>query len=275
MFNLFRSSTLSFNEIVFEHRNKNYGAFQLRKEQDANLLTGFFITSVILTLIVGCIYINYLRQAPALIDRNFKDLNERVLEFVSPATPEMPLETPSKKMTAPPSGRNDLNKEDLPPTPDPDFKKDEKKDDKKENSDTLAFNTQGQGNKGPVVPVEGSEKGTEKGSGTGNTLPEIKDFAEIMPEFPGGIEKMYAYLGKNLRYPQRLRSDRISGTVFVAFVVNSDGKIGDIEILQTPDPGFNDEVVRVIGKMPVWKPGLQSGQPVSVRFKMPVKFTIR
>ncbi len=274
MFNKSKGSMISFNEIVFERRNKNYGAFQLRKEQDSNLLAGFFITSTALALIVGCIYITYLRQAPGVFETTFKDLNERVLEIINPETPEIPKDFPPKKNIMPLAGRKEINKDDLPPVPDTDAKKEEKKVEQKENPDTLAYNSQGQGDKGEILPSEGNESGSEKGVGS-VSKPGITDFAEIMPEFPGGIEKMYSYLGKNLRYPQRLRTDRIGGTVFVAFVVNSEGKIGDIEILQTPDPGFNDEVIRVISKMPVWKPGLQSGQPVSVRFRMPVKFTIR
>ena len=274
MFNKSKSSMISFNEIVFERRNKNYGAFQLRKEQDSNLLTGFFITSTALALIVGCIYITYLRQAPGVFETTFKDLNERVLEFINPETPEIPKDTPPKKEITPPAGRNDINKEDLPPVPDPDVKKQEQKEENKDKPDTLAYNSQGQGDKGEVLPSEGNKSGSEKGLGS-VSKPVITDFAEVMPEFPGGIEKMYSYLGKNLKYPQRLKTDRIGGTVFVSFVVNSEGKIGDIEILQTPDKGFNEEVIRVISKMPVWKPGLQSGQPVSVRFRMPVKFTIR
>ncbi|MEX1188504.1 MAG: energy transducer TonB [Bacteroidia bacterium] len=276
MFNQSKSSTISFNEIVFEHRNKSYGAFQLRKEQDNNLFTGFFITAASFAITVGCIYISFFRQAPTALAEKYLDVNERVLEIINLDVPETPKAADPKKNIAPPAGRNELNKDDLPPTPDPNVSKNEKEEKKNENPDTLAYNANGTGDKGLVTPSEGNSKGSETGKGSGeNKGPEIRDFVEIMPEFPGGIENMYSFLGKNLRYPTRLRTDRISGTVFVSFVVNSQGKIGNVEILQTPDAGFNEEVIRVISKMPVWKPGYQSGQAVPVRFRMPVKFTIR
>jgi protein TonB len=99
--------------------------------------------------------------------------------------------------------------------------------------------------------------------------------AEVNPKFPGGLDRMYRYLGNNLRYPSYLQERKISGTVFVSFVVGKAGEINQVEILKTPHEGFNEEVIRVINKMPKWKPGTQAGKPVSVRYKMPIKFTLR
>jgi protein TonB len=63
--------------------------------------------------------------------------------------------------------------------------------------------------------------------------------------------------------------------VYVSFVVNVTGAIDQIEILRSPSEGFNDEVVRVVKKMPMWKPGIQGGQKVAVRYKLPVKFSLK
>jgi periplasmic protein TonB len=141
----------------------------------------------------------------------------------------------------------------------------------------MQYNSSGDGSVGPIKP--GSQGG--EGSGDGSSLNgssnqnEIVDVAEINPEFPGGLEKMYRYLGNNLRYPRYLMERRISGTVFVSFVVSKSGEINQVEILKSPNDGFNDEVIRVINKMPKWRPGIQAGKPVSVRYKMPIKFTLR
>jgi protein TonB len=276
MFKQLNSSTVSFDEIVFEHRNKSYGAFQIRKEYEKNLLTGFAIIAALFTFVVASIYIEYLRAAPNVVHKVFEPvvgemLDKKIFEMEFPEAPK------KKAATVPPAGRKDLNKEELPPTPDPDVSKQEnKKEESKTDVDSLAFNAQGNNEKGDVSPIsgdKGSETGSTNSSGINPNTP--SEVAEVMPEYPGGIENMYAFLSRNLRYPRDLKTRGISGTVFVSFVVNSKGDINDIEVIKSPNEGFNDEVVRVIKKMPAWKPGIQSGVPVSVRFRMPVKFTIR
>jgi protein TonB len=85
---------------------------------------------------------------------------------------------------------------------------------------------------------------------------------------------MQKWLKDNLRYPPVAEEAKISGKVFLEFVVGRDGVIRDIAITRGVDPSLDKEAVRVVGKMPKWIPGKQGGKCVSVKFNMPVSFTL-
>lgn len=102
----------------------------------------------------------------------------------------------------------------------------------------------------------------------------VNTMVETMPEFPGGQEAMYAFLMKHLKYPNEARKEKISGVVYVVFVINADGSIVDQSILKSPHQSLSDEALRVIGKMPAWKPGYQKGKAVRVKMTLPIRFTL-
>ncbi len=97
---------------------------------------------------------------------------------------------------------------------------------------------------------------------------------EDQPEFPGGEEARQRFLSENLRYPQMAREAGIQGTVFVTFVVETDGSVTDVRILRGIGGGCDEEAIRVVGMMPRWEPGRQRGQPVRVQFNMPIRFRL-
>jgi protein TonB len=96
-----------------------------------------------------------------------------------------------------------------------------------------------------------------------------------MPSFPGGDAAMMAYLRDNIVYPASARETNIMGTVALRFVVGVDGSISDIAILKDPGGGCGKEAVRVLKSMPTWIPGEANGNPVKVRFTMPVRFILQ
>ena len=103
---------------------------------------------------------------------------------------------------------------------------------------------------------------------------EIFDIVEEMPEFIGGIEKLYEYLGNNINYPEQAKDFSIQGKVFVQFEVWKDGTIRDVKVVKGAHKLLDKEALRVITKMPVWKPGKQRGKNVNARFTLPIKFRI-
>ena len=98
---------------------------------------------------------------------------------------------------------------------------------------------------------------------------------EKMPEFPGGMNALLEFLAKNTRYPLEAAETGIQGTVYLAFVVEKDGKVSNIKTLRGIGGGCNQEAERVLGLMPKWKPGNQFGKPVRVLFNMPVAFKLQ
>jgi protein TonB len=93
-----------------------------------------------------------------------------------------------------------------------------------------------------------------------------------MPCFDGGEEKMYEWLGGNLKYPQIARETGITGTVIVSFIVEKDGSVSNATILKGIGGGCDEEAIRAVLAMPKWKPGKQNGNSVRVWFKLPIKF---
>lgn len=107
--------------------------------------------------------------------------------------------------------------------------------------------------------------------------PEEPDFfvvVEDMPEFPGGEAAMYKWLGKNIKYPQVAKENGIEGKVFVRFIVDGSGKVKESQVLRGIGGGCDEEALRVVNKMPAWKPGKQRGKPVNVQFTIPIHFQL-
>ena len=105
---------------------------------------------------------------------------------------------------------------------------------------------------------------------------EIFEVVEQMPEFPnGGMAGLMQFLSKNIKYPTIAQENGTQGRVTVQFVVNRDGSIVDAKVIRGVDPYLDKEALRVINSMPKWKPGMQRGEPVRVKYTVPVMFRLR
>ena len=103
---------------------------------------------------------------------------------------------------------------------------------------------------------------------------EIFQVVEQMPEFPGGMEALLQYLGKNIKYPASAQENGIQGKSIIEFVVNKDGSIVDPKVIKSLDAACDKEAMRVIKAMPKWTPGKQRGKPVRVKYTVPVSFRL-
>ena len=117
------------------------------------------------------------------------------------------------------------------------------------------------------VPVEVEEEEIQEA--------EIFTIVEEMPEFPGGMNKLAEYLGKNIKYPQMARESGIQGRVFVQFVVEPDGSVSNVAVMRSLGGGCDEEAIRVVKSMPKWKAGKQRGKPVRVSYILPVNFKLQ
>ena len=104
---------------------------------------------------------------------------------------------------------------------------------------------------------------------------EVFFIVEEMPEFPGGELALRKYVAENIRYPNAARENDIQGKVYVRFVVNKNGSVGDVTILRGVDPLLDKEAIRVIKSLPKWKPGMQRGKAVKVYYTMPINFQLQ
>ena len=104
--------------------------------------------------------------------------------------------------------------------------------------------------------------------------PETLEAVDGNPQFPGGQAALVEYLCQNLRYPYDAQRDSIQGRVFVSFVVDKDGSVVCVNVAQSVHPSIDKEAVRVVEGMPKWKPGMNKGKNVRVKFTLPITFRL-
>ena len=103
---------------------------------------------------------------------------------------------------------------------------------------------------------------------------QIFTVVETMPEFPGGQGALLQYLAKSIKYPVIAQENGIQGRVVLSFVIEKDGRLTNIQVLQTPDRSLSEEAIRVLNKSPKWSPGKQRNQVVRVKYTLPVDFRV-
>ncbi|QDA59730.1 energy transducer TonB [Hymenobacter jejuensis] len=261
--------TASLDEIVFEGRNKAYGAFVLRRIYNRHLITAAFTAFALFLLLVSI---------PLVVQKLWPDpVVAPVIEILPPpitfiADPTHPKQPVVPSPTAKP----------IVVTPQASIatrvvKDDQVKNPVKDVQLPLANST----TPGDVTGLGDIPAGTGVGIGTGISdtghavaPPPTKPFiyAEVMPEFAGGADALQRYMQRNLRYPSQALSNSISGRVFVAFTVNADGSISDVEVVKGLGYGTEQEAARVVRNMPAWTPGRQNDVAVPVRYTMPITF---
>lgn len=272
-FNLYNVEWL---DVVFSERNKSYGAYELRKHYNSNLLKALLITAVLFS--AGLFSASYLLQMQRDGVVIIKPDAETIIDLSNikqpPVTPDKPI---SKKTVLPAQSAAQKPvvsvSQNMKPVVDALAKTDPKPI---EAQNTIAGNTDVPGDlPGLNTPVNG---GTTGGEGTTDQPDNsIKNTAmvEKLPEFPGGMEAWAKFLSKNMRYPEQAANDGVSGRVYMSFIVEKDGKITDIQVSRAAGHGFDEEAKRVLKMAPQWKPGIQNGKPVRVRYTIPINFTIQ
>lgn len=102
----------------------------------------------------------------------------------------------------------------------------------------------------------------------------VFEVAEMMPEFPGGPQALFEFIRDNLKYPQEAIDNQTEGRVILQFVVDKRGKVNNIQVKRSIDPALDRAAIDVVRALPAWKPGMQNGQPVNVRYTLPVSFKL-
>ena len=259
-------------DIIFENRNKDYGAYTLRKFYNNRLYKAMGITfSLVVALLVFSVMQNKKVQSPPYKTDVF------VMSLPSASVAPLP-EKPKKKIA-----QNETRSIMIKPatqifTTNIKITKENtisKIQDLKDNTQIGTENIKGDPSATFIKP-----KKIPEGSGI-NGLPEMLNssidrstptaYAEIMPQYPGGLQALRKFLEKNLRNPQNLEEAQ-EVVVKIRFIVGYDGTLKGFETIQDGGAVFNNEVMRVLKKMPQWIPGKTKGENVSVYYMIPVNF---
>jgi periplasmic protein TonB len=266
----------SFEDIVFEGRNKAYGAYVLRKLYSKHVMRAFLVAMILFALMIGGPIL-----AKILTPKEKAKPKEQITDVVLEAPPldktEPPPPPPPPSAPPPPPPKLSTVKFTPPVVKkDEEVKKIEEIPDQEELEDKVVATKTVEGNTNNLAAVDLSGLGDE-----GNKVVEdvveakVYTYVEQMPQPPGGMEGLMQYLGKNIKYPALALRNQVEGKVFVNFVVGPNGQISDVKVTKGIGAGCDEEAVRVISKMPAWSPGKQNGRAVSVSYTVPVTFTIK
>ena len=249
------------NDIVFQGRNQEYGAYELRANY--NRRVSFIIGGMLVFSIA-------LLGVKKFIDRPREAEVEEVLKVEQiDLTPPPPVEEqPPPPPPPPPPPMVEMVKF-TPPVIKEDAAEEEPQKLQEEVKETQV-GTKDQEGEAIVAPP------TDVAGPTEPAAPEIFTIVEEMPEFPGGAQAMYKYIQQNVQYPAMAREAGISGKCFMKFVVNETGAISNVEVLKgVPGcPDCDKEAIRVLKSMPAWKPGKMTGRPVKVFYTLPINFKL-
>ncbi len=268
------------SDLMFENRNKEYGAYVLRRQTTARNIKSIITVLILFALVMVYMvaknaYDDYQAKHQAqtqvteltALQEQKKEAKVERKEVVKQEKIEQVVEKvkSSIKFTAP------VIKKDDEVRPEDEMKS---QDEIMNSKVAVGFaNVIGNDENGEVLkakealvtePVKPKEEENK-----------VFDVVEQMPSFPGGMAALMAYLQKSIKYPPVAEENGIQGRVVCTFVVERDGSVTDVRVAKSVDPSLDKEAVRVVSAMPRWIPGKQNGQSVRVKYTLPVTFRLQ
>ena len=270
-------------DMVFAGKNKEYGAYQLRKGTSGRNIKSLLILVIAAALVGGFLAWKVIEQKQAeeqqayMEAMEFAKLQEQAKKEKKKPEPikpkveqkkEIPVARETQKFTAPVIKKDELVKEENQ------VKQMDQLDDK------VAVGTENkEGVKDRTVEAVRNDIAVAAPPPPPAPKPEVAnkvfDVVEEMPSFPGGQGALMAFLSSNIKYPVVAQENGVQGRVIVGFVVEKDGSISDVKVMRSVDPSLDREAQRVVKAMPKWKPGKQNGSAVRVKYTVPVVFRLQ
>lgn len=256
----------TWTSLIFESKNKSYGAFELRNDYNKVITKALIISCIIFSLSIAAPLLIRLFGIDKVKKEEMVEINLELLP-PPPLDPNVPPPPPPPKIEAPKLAaavkfvppkvvEDEKVTEEDPPTID-DMKDKQISTENREGEKTAVEEIV---ETGPAVVEEVKE--------------EVFLVVEEMPEFEGGQAGMMKHIQKNVSYPPKAMQMGTTGRVIVSFVVNKDGEVVSPEVIKGIGDGCDEEAIRVIKSMPKWKPGKQNGRAASVKFTVPINFKL-
>ncbi len=270
-------------DMVFAGKNKEYGAYQLRKGTSGRNIKALLILIIAAALVGGFLAWKVIEQKQAEEQQAYMEamqlaqLQEQAKKEKKKPEPikpkveqkkEIPVARETQKFTAPVIKKDELVNEKNQ------LKQMDQLDDK------VAVGTENkEGVKDRTVEAVRNDIAVAAPPPPPAPKPEVAnkvfDVVEEMPSFPGGQGALMAFLSSNIKYPVVAQENGVQGRVIVGFVVEKDGSISDVKVMRSVDPSLDREAQRVVKAMPKWKPGKQNGSAVRVKYTVPVVFRLQ
>ena len=269
-FNLYKSEWL---DLVFDKRNKEYGAYNIRQHYAENLTRALLISVVV--VVGGAVALGAaIKVEPKITDGPIVEVSLK--DIPQPSAPPKKEEPVKAELEKPKAAEPIKTRQyiEMVPTATPAEVEPATIDELKDVA-VGPTDVEGRDNGPKNVLVEPS---TSSGSGTDITEssePLSLGVLSVLPAPVGGDEAWTKFLKKNLRYPDQAIDAEKGGKVWISFVIEKDGTLTDIKVMRGPGYGMNEEALRVLKKAPAWTPGIQRGKPVRVAFTLPINFALQ
>lgn len=262
MFDNLRDS-IAFDDLLFEGRNKDYGAYQLRKKYNSVIVIGILFAVLLVSAAVVLPFVitphsDLIHSGGfSYVSVQMGNLDPPVDEIIVPPPPPPEAVRMTEVVKYIPPVVVDTV---LPLEP----------------SQTATDEFLVQSNSDNNLVSQGNGTGDEVFTGQSGTSTDEPFFlVEVMPAFKGGdINKFREWVQKRTNYPQAAIDNRIQGRVFLTFIIETDGSVSNVTVVKGVDPLIDNEAVRAIQSSPRWSPGLQRGQAVRVRYSMWLAFSL-
>lgn len=272
-------NSIAWCDLVFEGKNKEYGAYEMRQSASNRHLIAFLVTFIALSLLI---------LGPALLEKT--GVTSSRLEGTTEASvisvietmdkEEIPIDIPESKPLPPPPEEIRKAIAHNPPTivdnnTDTEGREMLSVDElNKDKSFMISTRNHLEGSTKGVDPGEilGEIGGTPGGTGVKDEGPVL--IPDVPAQFLGGEAELMKFLRDNIRYPVVAAEAGIEGRTVIRFVVSKDGHISNVEVLRSSDPALDKEAVRVVKSMPTWVPGMKDGKKVNAYFTLPVTFKL-
>jgi len=257
-------------DVVFDQKNKSYGAYALRRQSASNMVKALFIAGTLFILLFLSPKIISLIRGNATVEDVYEQKNPVTIQPPPAVNPK----TPPPPSIEPPKARTDVLKFPPPIVVDREVDTDPPQIKELANADpgqkTIVGDPDGQ-----IVITAATGKGAEQAAVVEDDhVYDIFVPLESQPMFPGGMNKFYAYLSKAIRYPGMAQENGIQGKVFTSFIVEKNGTLSDIKVERKLGSGTDEEAIRVLKASPHWIPGIQNGNPVRVKYNIPISFSL-
>ena len=278
-------SSKEWTDLVFEGKNKEFGAYQLRRASDRrhNRAMVIVIIGLILVLIGGYfygMYSDYKREQRELQLQAQLEQQLAQMEAEAEAEPEeevqQAVEEPQREEALPEEILNTIKDTEIAIAADEEVTEDiTSKDDVAESTAAAGSTTFDQGTDDLNVVREYREEIIVEEKKPEPVKEEIFTAVEQMPQFPGGEGELLKYIGSHIKYPPMAAENNIQGRVVVKFVVKKDGNVGEVVVLRGKDPDLDKEAVRVVKTLPKFIPGKMNGRAVQVWYTLPINFKLQ
>lgn len=261
-------------DIIFEGKNKKYGAYYLRKTSNRRHIKA--ILAVVITVAAAIIIpLLVTKLTPEKETEREVEVGETALSDLEQLKKQLPEEKVIEEFKAPPPPEIRASIAFVPPV----IVEKVTKETEIATTEEVVKSTEAIGTK---TIESDSKKGEHIDDLEKVVIPapekkeeEIFRAVEQQPQFPGGANELMKYLSNNLKYPPAAAEQGIQGRVVVQFVVSKTGSISGVKVLQPLHPSCDKEAIRLISSMPNWIPGKQNGNPVNVYYTIPIRFKLQ